>query len=329
MDLINRYAHEVGQYLPHRLRADVEAELRSLLTDSVEEKALLGGVPADDELAAKVLREFGTPKDVAARYAPEPQYLIGPRLYPAYVTSVKVMLPILAAIFLALVAAGRFRHAGEPPSVAPFFRATGSFLWSALENLGIMTLVFALVERAIRHREAAGKAWDPSALPPVNDPDCISYFGRIFALYVIASLALLFNFFPDWVAVYVFRNSDASVYPLLMPDFARYMPLINAWWLLAFVLNLAVLREGRRTRPTRWAEFGLEVVRRRHPAAHRDRAAGVPLRLPHQGHRAVVPHLLGHQGVRAALPAAEAPAGRALGAGVTDHLDFGAGGPRL
>jgi len=259
MDLINRYAHEVGQYLPHRLRADVEAELRSLLTDSVEEKALLGGVPAGDELAAKVLREFGTPKDVAARYAPEPQYLIGPRLYPAYVTSVKVMLPILAAIFLALVAAGRFRHAGEPPSVAPFFRATGSFLWSALENLGIMTLVFALVERAIRHREAAGKTWDPSALPPVNDPDRISYFGRIFALYVIAALALLFNFFPDWVAVYVFRNSDASVYPLLTPGFARYMPLINAWWVLAFVLNLAVLREGRRTRPTRWAEFGLEV----------------------------------------------------------------------
>ena len=259
MDLINRYAHEVGQYLPHRLRADVEAELRSLLTDSVEEKALLGGVPAGDEMAAKVLREFGTPKDVAARYAPEPQYLIGPRLYPAYVTSVKVMLPILAAIFVALIAAGRFRHAGEPPSVAPFFRATGSFLWSALENLGIMTLVFALVERAIRHREAAGKTWDPSALPPVNDPDRISYFGRIFALYVIAALALLFNFFPDWVAVYVFRNSDASVYPLLTPDFARYMPLINAWWVLAFVLNLAVLREGRRTRPTRWAEVGLEV----------------------------------------------------------------------
>ena len=329
MDLINRYAHEVGQYLPHRLRADVEAELRSLLTDSVEEKALLGGVPADDELAAKVLREFGTPKDVAARYAPEPQYLIGPRLYPAYVTSVKVMLPILAAIFLALVAAGRFRHAGEPPSVAPFFRATGSFLWSALENLGIMTLVFALVERAIRHREAAGKAWDPSALPPVNDPDRISYFGRIFALYVIAALALLFNFFPDWVAVYVFRNSDASVYPLLTPDFARYMPLINAWWLLAFVLNLAVLRQGRWTRPTRWADFGLEVGWASHPAAHRAGAAGVPLRLPHQGHRAVVPHLLGHQRVRAALPAAEAPAGRALGAGVTDHLDFGAGGPRL
>jgi len=259
MDLIDRYAHEVGQYLPHRLRADVEAELRSLLTDSVEEKALLGGVPADDELAAKVLREFGTPKDIAARYAPEPQYLIGPRLYPAYRTAVRIMLPVLAAVVLALVVVGRFQNPGEPPSVVPLVRATGSFLWSALVNLGIMTLVFALVERAIRQREAAGKAWDPSALPPVNDPDRISYFGRIFALYAIAALALLFNFFPDWVAVYVFRNNDASVYPLLTPAFGRYLPLINTWWALAFILNLAVLRRGRWTRTSRWADVGLEV----------------------------------------------------------------------
>jgi len=259
MDIIDRYAHEVGQYLPHRLRADVEAELRSLLTDSVEEKALLGGVAADDELAAKVLREFGAPKDVAARYAPEPQYLIGPRLYPAYLTAVKVMLPILAAIVLALAVAGRFQEPGQPPSLAVVVRATGRFFWSALVNLGIMTLVFALVERAIRQRESAGGAFDPAKLPPVNDPDKISYFGRIFALYVIALLVLAFNFFPGWVAIFVFHGSEGTVYPLLAPDFKRYLPLLNTWWLLAVMLNLAVLRQGRWTRTTRWADLALEV----------------------------------------------------------------------
>jgi hypothetical protein len=259
MDLIDRYAHEVGQYLPHRLRADVEAELRSLLTDSVEEKARQAGLPADEGLAAAVLREFGAPKDAAARYSPEPQYLIGPRLYPSYVTAVKVMLPILAAIVLTLVAVGQFRQSGEPPSVVPFIRATGSFLWSALVNVGIMTMVFALVERSMRRSEANGKAWDPSSLPQVDDPDRISYFGRIFWLYVIAALALLFNAFPDWVAVYVFRNEEASVYPLLTPAFGRHLPLLNAWWLLAFVQSVAVLRQGRWTRATRWTEMGLEV----------------------------------------------------------------------
>jgi hypothetical protein len=259
MVMIDRYVHEVGQYLPHRLRADVEAELRSLLTDSAEEQARTGGVPAGEELAAKVLRDFGSPKEVAARYAPEPQYLIGPRLYPAYVTAVKVMLPILAALTLASVVAGQFRHSGEPPSVAAFVRATGSFLWSALVNLGLMTLVFALVERSTRRSEAGGNTWDPSSLPAVDDPDRVSYFGRIFSLYLTAGLALAFNVFPDWVAVFVFHGSEGRLYPLLAPEFNRYLPLLNAWWLLAFVLNLAVLRHGRWRRATRWAAFGLEV----------------------------------------------------------------------
>jgi hypothetical protein len=259
MDIIDRYVHDVGQYLPRRLRADVEAELRSLLTDSVDERARLGGVSADGDVAMTVLREFGRPKDVAARYAPEPQYLIGPRLYPIYLVAVKIMLPVLAAIVLTLLVFGRFREPGEPPSVAPFIRATGRFLWSALLNLGIMTLVFALVERAIRRGEPAGAGWDPAKLPPVNDPDRISYFGRIFTLYVIAALALLFNFFPDWVAVFVFSGDGSRIYPLLLPAFSRYLPFINTWWALAVVLNLAVLRQGRWTRATRGGDVALEV----------------------------------------------------------------------
>jgi len=259
MDLIDRYAHEVGQYLPHRLRADVEAELRSLLTDSVEEKALLGGVPADEGLAAQILREFGTPKDVAARYAPEPQYLIGPRLYPTYRAALRIMVPILAAVVLMLVMIGQFRHAGEPPSVAPFIRATGSFLSTLIFNVGVMTLIFALVERTTQRREAAGAVFDPARLPPVNDPDKISYIGRIFGLYAIAALVLLFNFFPDWVAVFAFHGRERSVYPLLEPAFSRYLPLLNTGWALAFALNLVVLRHGRWRRTTRWAELALEV----------------------------------------------------------------------
>jgi hypothetical protein len=72
-------------------------------------------------------------------------------------------------------------------------------------------------------------------------------------------LVLAFNVFPNWVALYVFHGSEGTLYPLLTPDFNRYLPALNAWWLLAFVLNLAVLRQGRWTRPTRWADFGLEV----------------------------------------------------------------------
>jgi hypothetical protein len=148
---------------------------------------------------------------------------------------------------------------GAQPSLAVFIRATGKFLWGAAVNLGIMTLVFALVERAMRTREAAGTGFDPAKLPPVEDPDRISYFGRIFAIYMIAVLALAFNVFPGWVAIFVFHGNAGTVYPLLAPEFDRYLPLLNAWWFLALVLNLVVLRQGRWRRPTRWADFALEV----------------------------------------------------------------------
>lgn len=259
MDLIDRYVHAVGQYLPHRLRADVEAELRSLLAESVQERARVAGTAATEDLALAVVRDFGSPKEAAARYAPEPQYLIGPRLFPVYVTTVKVMVPVLAALVVVLVVVGRFQEPGEPPSLAVLIRATGRFLWGALINLGIMTLVFALVERATRQSDSAGKAFDPASLPRVDDPDRVSYFGRIFALYAIAILVLAFNFFPEWVALFVFHGSESTVYPLLTPAFNRYLPLLNAWWILAFVLNLVVLRQGRWTRPTRWAELALEI----------------------------------------------------------------------
>lgn len=260
MDIIDRYVHAVGQYLPHRLRGDVEAELRSLLAESVQERAVGSGGAATEELAAAVVREFGAPKDVAARYAPEPQYLIGPRLYPTYVTAVKIMLPVLAALVVVLVVLGRFQEPGEPPSLAVFVRATGRFLWGALENLGIMTLVFALVERATRQQEHVGASFDPASLPRADDPDKISYFGRIFALYVIVMLAVAFNVFPGWVAVFVFHGNEGTWYPLLTPEFNRYLPLLNAWWLAAFVLGIAVLRDGRWRRATRWVDLGLEAA---------------------------------------------------------------------
>jgi hypothetical protein len=322
MDLINRYAHEVGQYLPHRLRADVEAELRSLLADSVEEKALLGGVPAGEELAAQVLREFGAPKDVAGRYAPEPQYLIGPRLYPTYLMAVKVMLPILAAIVLALVVAGRFQEPGEPPSLAVFVRATGRFLWGALENLGIMTLVFALVERTDPGAGGGLEAWILRASARERSIDLLLP-AESFALYAIAVLVLRSTSSQLGGGVRVPRQRGAPV-PLLTQDFNRYLPLLSTrggswrssstWWSCA----------GRWTRPT-LGSSSLQGWQRHHSRAIvTGRRCSVT-----RSSRSCCSGSSSSASTRACCCPAAFHAGRTVGAGVTAGLDFGAGGLRL
>ncbi len=258
MDLIDRYVHEVGERLPRRMRADVEAELRSLLGESLEEKAREAGGGPTPAIAERVLREFGPPREVAERYAPPARYLIGPRLFPAYRIAVAVMAGIFGAALLvlallALTAAGGGRFT---------FADLGSVLQGAVFNFGLLTLVFAAVERVLRDRDAAGPAreWDPSALPPVRDPDRISPVALVFSTYAIVGCAVLFNFFPRWVGIHTFSNGEWRSLSVLLPEFSRHLPALNAWWGLAFLLDLLVLRRGRWSRRLRWAELLLGVL---------------------------------------------------------------------
>lgn len=264
MELIDRYVHQVGEHLPRRLRADVETELRSLLLDAVEGRAREAGRPVDSELVKKVLREFGTPQEVAARYAPSPQHLIGPRLFPAYRTAVGILVVVVAALLFAFFVVGvlkTVRVPGEAVTLGSAFGVLGKILNTALVNFGLLTLVFAVVERVQQHREITGKAWDPAALPPVEDPDRVSLPGRVFGLYAIVAFAILFNFYPEWVAIIGFSPSVGVWHlPLLRPEFKMYLPLLNLWWALAFAFNLIVLRQGRWRQETRWAEFALGLV---------------------------------------------------------------------
>jgi len=261
MELIDRYVHEVGQHLPRRIRADVQAELRSLLLDTLEERARAAGRPADSELVKKVLREFGTPEDVAERYAPQPRYLIGPRLFPAYKMTIGIMALVVAALFLAFFVVGVLRIIHRPADAVNLRAAldvVGKILFTAFFNFGLVTLVFAIVERVQQQREVRGESWDPASLPPVDDPDRITPASHVFSLYAILALAILFNFYPDWVAIVGFGQLLGRWrLPLLRPEFSMHLPLLNVWWGLAFALNLLVLRHGRWRRETRWAEFGL------------------------------------------------------------------------
>ena len=57
MSLIDRYIHEVGRHLPRKNRSDIQAELRSLLTDSLEDRA---GTKTSEADVAALLKEFGS-----------------------------------------------------------------------------------------------------------------------------------------------------------------------------------------------------------------------------------------------------------------------------
>ncbi len=263
-DLIERYLYKVCEELPRKQRDDVKTELRSLIEDAIEERAGESARPFDEELAAEVLREFGKPEAVAERYLPTGRYLIGPRLFPVYLNVAKIVLIVLAAIYawsvgMAMVMIpSRMPELFRQDSVFGFF---SSFAQLAFVNLALLTVVFALIERFGDTRPSSKKEeWDPKKLPAIPehaDRDRVSQADRVFRIYAIVALFLWLNQFPDTVGIWYFVGDQTRV--LHFRELGLHLPLLwmNIWWGLALALNMWVLKQGRWTRESRWAEFGL------------------------------------------------------------------------
>ena len=91
MELLERYANEVGRYLHRRKRDDIQQEIFSLMVDALEGRSDAEGREPDQEMVIETLKEFGPPETMASSYKGK-NYLIGPRMFPGFMLGVKVFL---------------------------------------------------------------------------------------------------------------------------------------------------------------------------------------------------------------------------------------------
>jgi hypothetical protein len=97
MNLIDRYVAEVGKNLPLlKGREDIEKELRSTLEDMLEDRISTTGRMRDEAMEIELLKEYGSPQQVAATYNPQP-YLIGPRLFPFFLMVLKIVITVIVS----------------------------------------------------------------------------------------------------------------------------------------------------------------------------------------------------------------------------------------
>ena len=264
MELITRYVNEVGRHLPKSVRTDVQTELHSLLTESLEERAREAGRPADRAMVVELLREFGEPEEAAERYLPPAPSLVGPKLFPTFRLVMTIVLAIVGGVFALKLLNAAFRM--PPEEFLQHVGATGAdAMNNALMNFGLVVLIFAIIERvAARKAQREGPqvkaAWDPEKLPEIKDRETIKTGDHVFAIYAAVIFAVVFNFYPEWVGILYRRDHVWHVISFLRPEFHVYLPLLNIWWASVFSLNLFVLREGRWTPQTRWAEFGIGIA---------------------------------------------------------------------
>lgn len=167
MELLDRYLQAVRFWLPRSSRQeDLLAELGEDLRSQIEDKETELGRPLDPAQMSAILKRCGSPMMVAGRLGPQ-RHLIGPALFPIYEFVLKmVLLWILLPVFIFIVGPVNLAQGGGRWGAAVL--ATFADLWSGLFiAAGIITLVFAMVERTSAHLGAECK-WDPLKLPPVR-----------------------------------------------------------------------------------------------------------------------------------------------------------------
>jgi len=164
-NLQERYLHAVRWALPSGKADDIVAELRDILATRAEDREEELGRPLTAEETGAMLKDFGHPLIVAARYRSQ-QWLIGPDVFPFYIFVLRIVVLISLGIQVAVAGARIVFGDGRPLQI---LGQTWGGLWmSLIISMGIVTIVFAVMERAGFPADHI-KRWVPDQLPDVQD----------------------------------------------------------------------------------------------------------------------------------------------------------------
>ena len=273
-NLIDSYVSEVGRRLPRKTRGDIEAEIRSILQDMLDERSQKTGQPVNEEMTLEILKAYGAPEKVAATYQGE-RYLIGPRLYPTFMLVLRIVLVVigvLAAIGLGIA----ISHTQNPQNgIETVLTAIGNFIASIMTALGNLVLIFAIIEWALFRAGARvdfkslpkEKEWDPRSLLKASPSNLVKMGETIAEIVGAFAAIIIFNFYPQIIGFGIFSNGNwyvgagnAITTPLLSQAFFHFVPYLTVVWVLTILLDILLLRVGHWNVLTRLFFIALKII---------------------------------------------------------------------
>lgn len=262
---IERYVYQIGRHLPRNIRTDVQRELYSLLQEAFWERLEQSPEENEEQIVLNLLREFGKPEDIAQRYMPR-RALVSPETYPYYLIVLQVVLGIQTLVFFVLTAYSLMRQQTDAP-LTIIGSAGAKWLETVLLNVGLITLIFAIIERLESQRPQKVSQWDPRSLPEIKDPNQINRGELVAGIVFLSLFIVLLNFFPQWVGLAGFAGEAWGIVSLLSPEFNQHIPWLTVAWLLDILVKVYTLGRGRWQLNTRIAEwvvalFGFYVLYR-------------------------------------------------------------------
>ena len=160
MTLVDRYLGAVRDNLPRAQRDDIIEELEDSLRSRMEDEAAARGRPLTEAEEAAILKSFGNPMAVAARYRGDERSvtfgrrLIGPELFPTYMKVLTVNVVITLIIGAVILLLGGTIASTFPGILVPL-----------LIQFAVVTLVFMAIDRRfVLHPDA----WDPRTVSSIG-----------------------------------------------------------------------------------------------------------------------------------------------------------------
>jgi hypothetical protein len=240
-EVIETYINDTVRLLPRRQRADVAAELHSLLNEELHALAQESGRPPDESLALSLVRGHGSPNVAAARYQP-PWAIIDPA------DSTSFMRAAILGTGVLIVLSGLSRWQASLRGTAEGLVKIGILDW-----LGLLVVVFG-ARNWIRRRWPARALWEP------RDRDRVNRVGTAVAVPIATFFVVLYAA-PAWVLDQVSRGRFDTTWAAYTQDFQRFrLP-----WLIGLLVGLLALLsfaaiQGRWSWLTRRINIGLNLA---------------------------------------------------------------------
>lgn len=248
-DLMERYIYQVVKRVDKNQRDEITLELRELIEEMAEESGM-----------EQALEKLGEPAVFARQYRDGKDYLIGPEYYDNYIWVMKIVwICVLASVTVSAViscmANGNWQELmGD---------VIGNAIFAMASSLGIVTVVFAVMERQQVKINIEKKIWNPRELEPLPDKKVlISRSDSIASLVFIVLFGGLLVLAPQMLGAYVFEEGEfvRSIPLLNLEQWSMILPVLLPGLFICFVDEMVRLAAGRYCRAVMFSNITANAV---------------------------------------------------------------------
>jgi hypothetical protein len=247
--LLDRYLLGVRRALTGKKREDIAAEIESSLLDRLEER-YSGDQDITKAQVMEVLTEMGSPRKLAASFGPQ-RSLIGPRLLPAYLLVLRIVVPVVVgALILSIIIKTLI---GEADSAAfPALEYLGTLWNGAFSAAAFVTLTFAIIERVNEEKEieelAEFEKFSMDDLPELGEANKGESIIETVLEVIFGVIGLaFFTYILNNNGLFPIRFNSMEKAALL-----RFIPYMMAVTGLEVARSATLLAQGRQSSLTNW-----------------------------------------------------------------------------